>query len=97
MYRNRKYLDWLRTQRCLITGRYADESEAVDPCHIGTAGRGVKSPDNECLPLIHWVHQEMHQRGEIKVLRELAPDWLIREMARAYAREIHKGWDDGEG
>lgn len=93
-YRNRKYLDAVREMRCVFTGQYGSDNEAVDPAHIGTAGKGLKSPDSEVLPVLHSIHQEMHSRGEIWTLRMAAPDHLLRAMARAYAREIHREWMD---
>lgn len=90
--RDRLYLDWLRTQPCIITGHYATEYEAVDPAHIGTAGRGMKSPDDEALPIRHGLHAMMHAAGEASVLRAHAPNWLIREAFRALARESYRTW-----
>jgi hypothetical protein len=92
MLRDRKYLDWLRTQRCILTGQYGTESEAVDPCHIGTAGKGLKSPDNEALPILHRYHQRMHDQGEMTILRLELPDAVLRAALRAYAREMYEEW-----
>lgn len=64
MFRDRKYLDWLQTQHCVITWSRTSEYETVDPAHIGTAGRGLKSHDFECLPLIHHKHLAQSQ-GEM--------------------------------
>jgi len=36
----------------------------------------------------------MHTRGEMTVLRERAPDDLLRAMARAYARELYREWEN---
>mgnify|MGYP003624506636 CR=1 len=87
--RDKKYLLWLRTQACVITGQYTSDDESVVAMHIGTAGRGLKSGDDEALPVCNSLHQEGHQRGEVSMLRGHAPDWLIRAMARAYAREMY--------
>jgi hypothetical protein len=87
--RDRAYLDWLRTQPCILTGLHATDRNAVDPCHIGTAGKGLKSPDNEALPISHLLHVQAHQSGEVSMLRRCAPDWLIRAAFRAYARELY--------
>ena len=91
-FRSRKYLDAVREMRCIFTGLHSTEWETVDPAHIGTAGKGLKSPDNEVLPVIHGIHREMHQRGEMTVLRERMSDILLRDMARAYARERFEEW-----
>ena len=90
--RDRKYLDWLRTQPCVITGRHSTEYEAIDPMHISTAGKGIKSGDDEPLPVDHSNHLLAHQRGEITMFRQYAPDWLLRAAFRAYAREMYREW-----
>jgi len=92
---DRKYLDWLRTQRCILTGQYGNDYDAVDPCHVGTRGRGLKT-DDEVLPILHSLHSAAHASGEISLLREKAPDSLLREAFRALARENYKEWKDGE-
>lgn len=92
MIRDRKYLDWLHDQPCILTGHYSDDNETVDAAHIGTAGKGLKSSDDEALPICHSLHVRGHQHGEVSMLREFAPDWLIREAFRAYAREMYRGW-----
>lgn len=89
--RDRAYLDWLREQRCIFTGRYGNDFESVVPAHIGTAGKSMKSPDNEALPILDSVHKRMHQQGEISVLRD-APDGVIRAAFRALAREMYAGY-----
>jgi hypothetical protein len=88
--RDRKYLDSLRDGPCVFTG-----ARSCDPAHIGQMGMGAKSSDAEALPVSHDLHVEMHQRGEMTVLRERASDTLLREMARAYARELYRRWKDG--
>lgn len=90
--RDRRYLDYLRTQSCILTGQHGTDNDGVDPCHIGTAGKGMKSPDNEVLPILHSLHVKGHQSGEVSMIREHAPDWLIRAAMRAYAREFYAEW-----
>lgn len=90
--RDRKYLDSLRSQSCILTGRSGDEYEAIDPMHIGTAGKGIKSSDDEALPITHSLHLLAHQKGEVSMLRKYAPDWLIRAAFRAYARELYRDY-----
>ena len=87
--RDREYLDHLRTQPCILTGESATEYEAIDPMHIGTLGRGIKSSDDETLPVRHSLHDLAHRSGEVSMLRKYAPDWLIREAFRAYARALY--------
>ncbi len=90
--RDRKYLDWLRTQPCVICGVSATQYLAVDPAHIGTLGKGIKSSDDEALPIKHDIHVAMHQHGEMSVIKDNMPDWLLREALRAYARQMYREW-----
>lgn len=90
--RDKSYREWLKTQPCILTGQLGNDTEVVDPCHIGTLGKGIKSPDNECLPVLHRFHAEGHGKGEISMFRKRAPDWLLREALRAYARELYRQW-----
>ena len=93
--RDRKWLDHLRTERCIITGRHAQPNDAVDPCHVGTAGKGIKSGDDEALPILHSVHVQCHGDGEISTLRQCLPDDVLRAALRAYARERYAAYKDG--
>ena len=90
MIRDRKYLDWLRTQRCIITGQIGTEYLAVDPAHVGTAGKGIKSSDDEVFPVRHDIHAEMHAHGEMTYYRNNLSDAVLREALRAYAREQYQ-------
>ena len=94
--RDRAYLDWLRTQPCILTGQRGNEHEAVDPAHIGQAGMGMKAGDDLALPILHSIHAKMHSMGEVVILRQFAPDWLIRDAFRAYAREFYGKWKRGQ-
>lgn len=96
LVRDRKYLDYLRTQSCILTGLSAVEDMAVDPMHIGTGGKGLKSSDDEVLPVVHYLHQQGHDSGEVSMLRANAPDWLLREAFRAYARMLYAEWKSGK-
>lgn len=90
--RDRKYLLWLRSQRCEVTGSLATHVEAVEPAHIGTTGVGIKSPDNEAIPLCHTMHGISHRIGFAQFIRQFAPNELIVAAFRAYARERHQRW-----
>lgn len=92
MIRDRAYLDWLRSERCVLTGQYGSDYDAVDPMHIGTLGRGIKSPDDEALPVLHSLHVLGHQRGEVSLFREMLPDTLLRCALRAWAREMYRDY-----
>lgn len=94
--RDPTYLLAIRDMPCLFTGLRANDSESVVPAHIGTAGKGMKSPDNEVLPLSNSVHQRMHRIGEISVLSD-APAHVIRAAFRALARELYAEWAKAKG
>lgn len=89
VFRDDGWLVELRDHACIITGMKAHDGESVVPMHIGTYGKGIKSPDNEALPVLNRFHQSGHNGGEISMLRQNIPDWLLRDALRAYAREYH--------
>lgn len=95
LVRDKQYREFIKSQPCIITGMSANEVEAVDPAHIGTAGKGLKSSDDEILPLCHSLHQKAHQEGEMSLFRQMIPNWLLRAALRAYAREQYREWKDG--
>ena len=87
MIRDRKYLDSVREQPCIITGL-----TPCDPAHIRWGlggGMGLKPDDNRVLPLVHQLHQEQHQIGEKRFWLEQAnkhPEFLMSiliEVAKA--------------
>ena len=96
MIRDKAYLIWLRCQPCLFTGLRAHDGESVVAAHIGTAGKGLKSNDCHAIPVMDHIHKDMHQRGEVTVFREMAPDWLLRKAMQAYARECWMEWKEGK-
>ena len=93
--RDKAYILWLRQQPCVITGLRTSANETVDPMHIGTAGKGIKSGDDEVLPVIHHYHALAHQGGELTMFRKWLPDDVLRAALRAYARERHAAYKDG--
>lgn len=62
--RDRAYLDSLRDEPCLVTGRIGNsEVETVDPAHFrwGTDGAtSMKPSDCFAIPLIHSEHTAQH-------------------------------------
>jgi len=93
--RDRKYLNAVRDMRCIISGRYADDYNKVEACHIGTLGRGIKSPDNHVLPMMHEYHQAAHNSGEISFLRQHVPGDVLRDALKLYAERLHEEWKNG--
>lgn len=90
--RDQAWLDHLKGERCIITGLRGNDYEGVDPAHIGTLGRGIKSSDDEVLPILHRYHSKGHNAGEITMFRQNLPDDVLRAALRALAREMYAEW-----
>ena len=60
MYRSDPYLSFIRTKPCLVCGN----SETV-PHHepLKQAGKGIKAPDSQTIPLCAKCHHMRHQIG----------------------------------
>lgn len=61
--RSRKYLAWIRTQACCVSGREI----GVEACHVRMGhrgGMGLKPSDYATVPLHADLHREQHQHGE---------------------------------
>lgn len=59
--KSKKYLDWVRTLPCAITGKYG-----VHAHHLighGQGGMGLKASDFLAFPLCPELHQELHDHG----------------------------------
>tara|TARA_R100001244_G_scaffold106318_1_gene78881 strand:+ start:4005 stop:4298 length:294 start_codon:yes stop_codon:yes gene_type:complete len=97
MIRNRKYLDWVRERPCIVTG-----SSPCDPAHIrfgGGGGMGLKPDDNRVLPLVHQLHQEQHQIGEVRFWLEQAnehPEFLMESLLKAAQLDYRRWLDDNQ-
>lgn len=87
--RDRKYLDWLHDQPCIITGQYGNDHETIDPAHIGSF-KSMKRSDDEVLPVLHRFHGAGHNGGEMSMWRKELPDSVLREALRAYARQLYR-------
>ena len=62
-HRNTKYLAWLRSQSCIVSGQKAEVTHHV---RLGTnGGKGLKPSDYFCIPLI----EEFHTTGQNAVHR----------------------------
>lgn len=84
---DRKYLNWLHTQPCIITGLLGSEYETIDPAHLGTRRT---HGDDEVLPVLHRFHGNGHQHSEARMWREHLPDYVLIEALRALAREMYR-------
>ena len=95
MIRNREYLDSLREQPCVIT-----RLTPCDPAHIRwglCGGMGLKPDDNRVLPLVHQLHQEQHQIGEVRFWQKQAnehPEFLMESLIEL-AKMRYLRWNGG--
>ena len=63
LVRDRKWLDYLKTQPCVVTGWRHD----TEPAHLrllGSGGTGIKPSDNRALSLYFRLHREQSKHGE---------------------------------
>ncbi|MCL1485144.1 MAG: putative HNHc nuclease [Marinobacter sp.] len=75
---NRSYLDWVKTQPCVICQRPAD-----DPHHIigaGLSGMGMTAPDLLAMPVCREHHNEIHESPDLWA-RQF--EWVVRTIAKA--------------
>lgn len=88
VYRNRAYLDWLRTLKCVACGREAE----CDPAHGPSAAMRVKSGDDGAIPLCRSCHIKQHAIGwpefdkRMQINREKIAARLFADF-EAYQRE----------
>ena len=82
---DRKYLDYLRTQPCIVTGHSGSaDLPLVEPAHLrllGAGGMGLKPSDARTLPLYWELHRRQSTEGELASWLRCAneyPDFLAR-------------------
>lgn len=92
-HRNPKYLDWLRGQKCAVSGSPA---ECAHHIRLGTnGGTGIKPSDYFCLPLLNEFHttgpDALHIIGEETFLTKygIEPMELFAKYLKDYLSEKH--------
>lgn len=60
--RDRKYLDWLISERCVMCLN-PEPDQGCDPAHGPVNGMRSKGPDNEAIPLCRLHHTEQYMNG----------------------------------
>jgi hypothetical protein len=86
-YRNRKYLDWLHDQPCLVCKR-----TPCDPAHQSLgwpSGVGTKPPDSFAAPLCRDCHQRQHQIGEVAFWSEV---FMVDSVDRLFIHGLVARW-----
>jgi hypothetical protein len=82
--RSSKYLEYIRSQPCEISGRTNDV--VAHHVRIGFFGTGIKPSDYRCVPLHHQLHQELHHIGEKTYWKnwETDPEQVILRLLLVY-------------
>lgn len=69
--RDEAYKEWIKSLCCCITGGQDYDVNTgrryVDPHHVpqdGHGGKGTKTSDYRCIPLINRLHREAHRIGK---------------------------------
>lgn len=93
--RDRKYLDWLRTQPCVVSN--CNETE---PAHLRwhtDGGTGMKPSDCYAFPLHYSLHRKQHQIGEPEFWLEMVNEnpWFLAWLLKMAARKMYDDWNDG--
>lgn len=78
-WRNRRYLQWVKTLPCVMCGQPAD-----DPHHIKgvghLSGAGITAPDWAVMPVCRFHHDEIHATPELWPLQW---EWITRTLGAA--------------
>jgi hypothetical protein len=84
--RDRKYIEWVRTQPCAVCSSF----RWIEAAHTGGRGLGQKADDTRCIPLCRAHHQKgnlsLHKLGPVRfaLLYHLEVAELIRELQEMY-------------
>ena len=89
IYRNSRYLAWLRTRPCCVTGATIDVQAAHIRLGLG-GGMGIKPSDYRAVPIQAITHRQQHQMGEkaFWLLHAREPEVEIMRHLAAFCREI---------
>ncbi len=82
--RDKKYLDWLKTQPCANPRCNASWGTGINvvPAHSG-GGMAIKGDDSQALPLCFFCHTEEH-RGTMTFWKGIDRDRLVIEHRKRY-------------
>ena len=87
-FRSKAYLQWIREQPCIVTGR---EGPGIQAAHFRFpgCGAGIKPMDLFTYPL-HWsVHDSYHNHGH--PANEVQMRWVTNTVTRAFNHGILSG------
>lgn len=96
-FRDKTYGEHLKRNACMVTFFPGSDSEAIDPAHFGSGGKGLKAHDFYQIGLRHSLHTRQHQIGELTFwLGRLSEDpALLREVMRSWALVKYLKWRTG--
>lgn len=86
-FRNREYLDWVKTLPCVVTEQPAD-----DPHHLighGQGGMGTKAPDLFAIPMTRTEHTKLHDMGYQSWEEQHGSQWFY--VAKTIERAVFEG------
>ena len=63
-FRSKKYLAYIRSQLCFVTGRQAEIAHHIINCKFG-GGMGTKPSDLFTLPMTVEAHQQLHHNPKL--------------------------------
>lgn len=63
-WRSERYLAWVRSLPCCMTGEEGCEAHHVIGLGWRLSGWGLKAPDAFVMPLTPWAHRMVHQRAD---------------------------------
>lgn len=85
--KSKKYLDWVKTQPCVITGVYGVDAHHISA--VGLGGMGLKPSDYLAFPLCREYHDELHRHGAQTWEENHGPQWAY--VAQTLHRAIEQG------
>jgi hypothetical protein len=108
VYRNKKYLEWARLRKCLVTGKQAEVAHHVRD-RDNSSGIGLRPSDYRVLPLLNSYHTTgtyaVHRIGALSFYQRFGidPHRSIVSLLKEYLKEVYgvevpvtQGMEDGE-
>ena len=83
-WENPKYLEWVKTQPCVLTGQPADEAHHLIGLH-GTGAMGMTAPDFMTMPVTRGAHQQIHEKPELQAFQAL---WVLQPLEKAFREGV---------
>jgi hypothetical protein len=94
VYRNKRYLEWARLRKCLVSGKQAEVAHHVRD-KDNSSGTGLRPSDYRVLPLLNAYHTTgtyaVHRVGALSFYQRFGidPHRSIVTLLRDYLKEIH--------